>query len=342
MRFISLLLLSACCGLYAGLLEVATIVLRKRWFDFDHFYRMTHQFVWLIPLSNLVVFLALGCLGAFLTLIWPHGGRRLFARVLCALFPVPALLVAFPQIYSLAWLIVGIGIATQVVPILERRGARFRRLVVFGLPAAIVIVVMLAAASPLANRRAQLRENARPLPPPESPNVLLVVLDTVAAGHLSLHGYDRATCPSLVELAGQAVRFDSARATSSWTLPSHASMFTGRWVHELSAGWFTPLDPTYPTVAEVLSRRGYATAGFVANTGYCGTETGLARGFTRYEDYIFPELTALKNAALVDRNVQGLRALVYDSGDWLESAGMLAGRSEYCGHSTMIARTRRS
>ena len=40
----------------------------------------------------------------------------------------------------------------------------------------------------------------------------------------------------------RGVRFDRAQATSSWTLPSHASMFTGRWPHELSAGWLTPLD----------------------------------------------------------------------------------------------------
>ena len=107
---------------------------------------------------------------------------------------------------------------------------------------------------------------SRPLPPPGSPNVLLIVMDTVAAGHLSLHGYDRATSTTLVELAERGIRFDSARAASSWTLPSHASMFTGRWLHELSVGWLTPLDRTHPTLAEFLGDRGYATAGFVANT----------------------------------------------------------------------------
>src|SRR5262249_23073252 len=46
-----------------------------------------------------------------------------------------------------------------------------------------------------------------------------------------------------------------------------------------------PLDTTYPTLAEFLSTRGYATAGFVANLGYCSYETGLNRGFAHYEDY---------------------------------------------------------
>ena len=153
--------------------------------------------------------------------------------------------------------------------------------------------------------------------------MLLVVLDTVAAGHLSVYNYGRATSPTLAEIAGRGIRFDLARAACSWTLPSHATMFTGRWLHELSVGWFTPLDQTYPTLAEYLGVRGYATAGFIANTGYCAAHTGLARGFTRYEDYAFPELTALKTGVLVDRGLERLRAIVYYAEDWLDSAGLL-------------------
>ena len=62
-------------------------------------------------------------------------------------------------------------------------------------------------------------------------------------------------------------------------------MFTGRWLHELSVGWLTPLDDTHPTLAEFLASRGYATAGFVANTPYCASDSGLGRGFTCYQDY---------------------------------------------------------
>ena len=78
--FISLLLLSAWCGLVAGLLEVGTIVLRKQVFDPNHLYRMSRHFVWLIPLSNLCVFLALGLLGCGVILVWPRRGRWLFTR----------------------------------------------------------------------------------------------------------------------------------------------------------------------------------------------------------------------------------------------------------------------
>ncbi len=115
--------------------------------------------------------------------------------------------------------------------------------------------------------------------------MLLIVLDTVRAQNLSLYGYARSTTPELEQLAKAGVVFERALSTSPWTLPSHVSMFTGRFPHEVSADWLTPLDSTYPTLAEVFSASGYVTAGFVANLLYCTYETGLNRGFIHYEDY---------------------------------------------------------
>jgi arylsulfatase A-like enzyme len=115
--------------------------------------------------------------------------------------------------------------------------------------------------------------------------VLLIVLDTVRADRMSLYGYERDTTPALARLASRAVTFNRARSTAPWTLPSHSSMMTGRWRHELSAGMNAPLDHAEPTLAEYLAGRGYATAGFVSNTTYAGAETGLDRGFARFEDH---------------------------------------------------------
>ena len=50
--------------------------------------------------------------------------------------------------------------------------------------------------------------------------------------------------------------------------------------------WLAPLRGDFPTLAEYLGARGYATAGFVANAGYCSYDTGLDRGFTHFEDYV--------------------------------------------------------
>ena len=100
-----------------------------------------------------------------------------------------------------------------------------------------------------------------------------------------------------MRLAKRGIRFTEARATAPWTLASHASMFTGRWPHELDVKWMTPLTVKFPTLAEYLGSHGYATAGFVANTDYCSYDTGLDRGFTHYEDYVadLPHLRPLRS-----------------------------------------------
>ena len=115
--------------------------------------------------------------------------------------------------------------------------------------------------------------------------MLLVVLDTVRADRLSLYGYGRDTTPNLARLAERGVVFNEARSAAPWTLPSHASLFTGRWPHELNVSGDRPLDGTFPTLAEFLAKHGYATAGFVGNTYFCNSWYGLNRGFFHYEDY---------------------------------------------------------
>ena len=65
--------------------------------------------------------------------------------------------------------------------------------------------------------------------------ILFVVADTLRADHLSLLGYPRPTSPRLEELARQATVYTNARSTAPWTLPSHASLFTGLYPHEHGA-----------------------------------------------------------------------------------------------------------
>ncbi|MEJ2704361.1 MAG: sulfatase, partial [Sedimentisphaerales bacterium] len=125
-----------------------------------------------------------------------------------------------------------------------------------------------------------------PEAPSSAPNVLLIVWDTVRAESMSLYGYERQTTPYLEDLAKEGTVFRNAIATASWTLPSHASLFTGRYHHETLTSYYKPLDATYPTLAEDLATHGYITGGFVANTEYCCAERGIARGFVHYEDYV--------------------------------------------------------
>jgi arylsulfatase A-like enzyme len=299
--------LSAWCGLVSGLLEVGSIILRKHTVDSNHFYWMSRHFVWLIPLTNLVVFLLLGVVLSLLVTLRHPSGRWFAARLLCALTLLPPVWAGLPEIYGPAGLLLVLGVATRLVPVLEVHAARFRRLMLVSFPVVAGVVLILAAAPWIDARAREWSQDARMLPSAHSSNVLLIVLDTVGAEHLSVHGYNRPTSPTIDELATRGIRFDRAQATSSWTLPSHASMFTGRWPHELSAGWLTPLDGAHPTLAEFLGSRGYATAGFAANHWYCAADSGLARGFVTYQDYSFPRLTAFKMAVVVRRLLDLLR-----------------------------------
>ena len=61
----------------------------------------------------------------------------------------------------------------------------------------------------------------------DNPNIILITMDTTRADHLSCYGYHKKTTPNLDALAEESVIFTNAYATSPWTLPSHASIFTG-------------------------------------------------------------------------------------------------------------------
>jgi arylsulfatase A-like enzyme len=295
------LALSAWCGLAAGLLEVGARVLFRAIQPVDRLYLMTRQFVWLTPLANLVVFLGVGLGLAGVVVVWPRLGRWLGPRLLCGLLILPVFLVANLQIYPEAWMVLAIGIGIRAVPYLERLPIT-RRTLAWSFPGLLAVVGLLAVGVLVGDWVAQKREASRPVPTAGAPNVLLVVLDTVRADRFSLYGYRRSTTPALERLAKRGIRFDAARATAPWTLASHASMFSGRWPHELGVQWESPLPATDdPMLAEYLGAHGYATVGLVANTRYCSFDTGLSRGFTHYEDYEFTKHGFLRTSAIVER-----------------------------------------
>jgi len=312
---LDVLALSAWCGLAAGWLEVGTRVLLKSIISTNRMYLMSRQFVWLVPLSDLLLFFVAGLILAVATKLWPRPAAWVSPRFLCAAAVLPAFMVAVPQIYPWAWLLLALGIAMRVAPWLERPALGWQRWVMLSFPALLGLALVVAGFVRGGDWLKEMREAGRPLPPADSPNVLLIVLDTVRADCLSLYGYPRATTPILKRLAERGVRFDSARATAPWTLASHASMFTGCWPHELDVKWNSPLRTNALTLAEYLGSYGYATAGFVANTQYCSYDVGLDRGFTHYEDYAIDikHLRPLRTAKFFELAWDGLSRL----GMWL-------------------------
>ena len=117
-----------------------------------------------------------------------------------------------------------------------------------------------------------------PEAPPTAPNVLLIVLDTLRADRLSAYGYARLTTPFLDQYAQSGVLFEKAFSTSSWTMPSHTSMFTGRFPFQHGVDLWN-YDGRFATLAQVLGARGYVTAGFAANEWPCTRASGLGVGF---------------------------------------------------------------
>ncbi len=296
---LGVVLLSAWCGLAAGLLEVGSRVLCATVDPTQRLYLMSRHFIWLGPVSNLLVFVWIGLLLAAATRFWPRAVAWLGPRVLLACTIAPALMATRQEIYPEAWFVVALGISAQAVPVIERRRAGLARMLWLSFPVMVAVVLGLASLLFVGDRLKERREARRPMPSGNSPNVLFIVLDTVRADHLSLYGYERSTTPNLERLAKRGIRFDGARATAPWTLPSHASMFTGRWPHDVVEKWLTPMRGSFPTLAEFLGSHGYATAGFVANTTYCSYGTALDRGFTHYEDYLLDPRDSLRTAGLV-------------------------------------------
>ncbi|MEE2678174.1 MAG: sulfatase-like hydrolase/transferase [Myxococcota bacterium] len=166
---------------------------------------------------------------------------------------------------------------------------------------------------------------------PDRPNLLLVVWDTVRADHLGLYGYERDTTPRLDAWAEDALVFDDALASASSTVPTHASLFTGRLPseHGSHAGhqW---LDDELDTLAERLQRAGYRTYLWSSNP-----HLSAAKNFTQgFDQVAHPWDAAHREAArqlVLEKLPSGPRGQALrtklESGDatWpLASAGALA------------------
>jgi arylsulfatase A-like enzyme len=115
-------------------------------------------------------------------------------------------------------------------------------------------------------------------------NVLFVVLDTVRKDHLSVYGYDEPTTPALESVAEEATVFEHAVAPAPWTLPVHASLFTGLYPSQHEATQENPYLEGATTVAESLSAAGYATACYSSNA-WITPYTNLTDGFDDQDNF---------------------------------------------------------
>ena len=123
---------------------------------------------------------------------------------------------------------------------------------------AVIVALVLAALVPGCT--------GAPAPQENRPNVLLIVVDTLRADRLGCYGAERETSPAIDQFAADAVRFERAYSTAPWTIPSVASMFTGRFpASHATTSFDSQLPDELETLAELLRDSGYRTAGVVSH-----------------------------------------------------------------------------
>lgn len=121
--------------------------------------------------------------------------------------------------------------------------------------------------------------------PDSRPSIIFILVDALRADHLGAYGYQRETSPNLDQLAGSGVIFMNAMTSSTFTVTSLASMFTGLypWEHRALFAYSMILGDDLVTVAQKLREAGYQTAGFSA-TYFLLSDFQLERGFELFDE----------------------------------------------------------
>jgi len=275
-------------GALTGMVEGAGLLLFQQlgWLNWNMAQTaVSAEILWIAPVFSLLLFGAAGLLlavaGRLISSPWVHWGG-VFLLALLMFFDWLAL---SGRIRHSAALMLALGLATVFVRWFRKHEEAalmfFRR----ALPWALALTfLLLAGVQGNIWWRERNALDGLPSAAPGAPNVLLIVIDTQRADHLSGYGYGRATSPRMDQLAREGALFEQPFAASSWTLPSHASLLTGRPTFEHNAER-NPMDGRYRTIAEELRDRGYRTAAISANSFFFCRRVGMGRGFIRFEDY---------------------------------------------------------
>lgn len=295
-------------GLAFGFAEVVAVLCRRIFFGVPAF-DYTAFMAWSTPALGVASFLAIILAPTVMT-----PGRMRIP------YPVAVFLLAglagfgFARVVDVgipvwAAALLGMGVGTRMAAWARDAEGSFRRTVRRGNLIGMTALVLLASAQ-LVSFAGAGDGTASDGPASDGrsgPNVLLLILDTVRAEELSLYGNPRRTSPVLDSLAREAAVFTRAVAPASYTLPSHAAMFTGIRPESLGVIPWSPLAEDRLTLAEYLAQRGYRTGAFVANSFYGRRYFGLDQGFEKYRDFPL-DLMVIANDGWISRSLK--RALL--------------------------------
>ena len=116
------------------------------------------------------------------------------------------------------------------------------------------------------------------------PNVILIVVDTLRADHLSCFGYHRPTTPNIDRFAADSVFFTNAIAPAPWTAPSLGSLFTSQYPAVLGYEDLpSPINKRFLTLAEVFKNSGYDTKGIISHV-IISSRLNFDQGFDSYDE----------------------------------------------------------
>jgi arylsulfatase A-like enzyme len=248
-------------------------------------YKVSPAALWVAPLVNLAVFASAGvCLRAVVRVRRITDDRVLLRLALATylFLGVFAVLDAPGVLHRAAVGVLALGLAVAI-----SRGVPLSMVARGATPAVSLVAALVVPALALgviaAERTAEVREAGRlPDGDADPPNVLLIVLDTVRRDSV---GGPSSLTPQLDRLARLGVTYTNAWSTSSWSLPTQASILTGHYPHVHGADWpRLKLHDRVVTLAEFLGARGYATGAFSSNSSWITPEY-LGRGFLRFEVY---------------------------------------------------------
>jgi len=285
------LVLAVSLAIVFGLLEGALLLITRPFPVILAPYKTSPAIIWAAPLVYILCFLPL----TFLLQLVARAARQ-WARpdslvtFGLAFVGFTGVLMTTRVLYSAAALLLSLGLAVVLVRKLtgsEDRFARFLNTRILTLALVIPALMLVVWGYGFAREAwiaARLAE-----PPSGAPNVLFLVMDTVRHENTWEAEPDK-VMPNLRRITADAVHYENAWATSSWSLPSHASILTGRYPEEHKADWpQLRLDESTPTIAEYLQKHGYVTGAFSGNSAWVTPEY-LGRGFLRFDAYGFSNL----------------------------------------------------
>ena len=281
-----------CGGIWAGFLagaaEGVVLALSRAVPTILAPYKVPLDVLWIAPVANAVVFGAIAALLSLLSAPWRQRFQRRVELLLVGILTFGALaipLITLEVLYLPSALLLAVGLAVAVTRAFGARlvaaSTQMQRRIAL-VPAGVVVMALLTAGYERGTEWQMMR--ALPAAATGAKNVLVLVLDTVRRDRFARELRGRLT-PNIDSLLGAGTWYRQAWSTSSWSLPSQASILTGLYPHQHQADWpDIGMSSTIKTLPEVLAENGYATGAFSGNAAWIVPEH-VGRGFARFEVY---------------------------------------------------------